>query len=521
MINLFKNTIILSSFLLIAACSKSGNSHQLPTKIVSDSFRIYPVPEAPLSTSTSGYAGWVGDVMPYFFNDKFQIFFLHDAIDKVKQSSQGQHPIHRFTSSNLLDFNYEGEAIPYGNINTQDHLIGTGSIIKADNTYYFYYTGHNGNSNWLQDNNPGWFSSNNREAIMYATSKDLTTWAKKEAFVLKSPKGFSRSDFRDPFVFYNEEFREYWMLISSQQSGKGTLVVYKTGNPASDNWELRGTLDVEGDYPMLECADVFKWGQQYYMLFAEDWSDSPGTHYRIANSTAGPWKKPLDDNDMFDGHQFYAGRMASNGSGYYTFGWAHRRNPENNYGSRTWAGNLISHELVKLNNGKLGVKSPEAVKNYFQNAKELNLKGQAGSTSQSGSTYTLDASDKTAGVAFNNIQGPAKITGEISFSNTTGVTSIGFNSGAGTKSAYEIKFEPSANRIAAYNNGAEVTRVPFKIESGKTYSFTLILDNSIAVLYCNNEVALTNRIYGLNNTSCNIQANKVRVLIKDLKYFTH
>ena len=69
--------------------------------------------------------GWVGDVMPSYVNGQFELFFLHDAPDQVKQSSTGQHAIHKLSSKNLLDFSYDGEMIPYGNKSTQDHLIGT------------------------------------------------------------------------------------------------------------------------------------------------------------------------------------------------------------------------------------------------------------------------------------------------------------------------------------------------------------------------------------------------------------
>lgn len=520
--HLFRKILIACNILMVAsACTKNVNSSIISTTAVSDTFNIYPIPTVSKGNNSSGYAGWVGDVMPYYNNGKFQLFFLHDAPDRVKQSSAGQHPIHSFTTNNLLDFTYEGESIPYGNINTQDHLLGTGSVIKVDNIYYFYYTGHNGSSNWLQNNNPGWSAVNSREAIMYATSSDLKNWTKKAGFALNSPDGFSRNDFRDPFVFYNQEFNEYWMLVSGQQSGKGVLLVYKTNTPASDNWQLRGHLNVEGDYSMLECADVFKWGNQYYMLFAEDWSGTPGTHYRVANSTAGPWLKPSGGNDMFDGHQFYAGRMASNGAEYYIFGWAHRRNPENDNDTRTWAGNLISHELVKLNNGGLGVKAPVSVLNYFSKPTDLIIKSQDGTVNQSSSNYTVDGSASSAGYKFGEIQSSVKVNGSISFSNLMGRASIGFNAGTVNNGTYVIRFEPEANRIAAYNYGSEVTRVPFKFEAGKMYSFNLIIDNSIAVLYFNNEVALTNRVYGMKNKVWSLRADNIKFSVNNLKLFMH
>lgn len=511
---------IVNTLLLLTGCDKNNGDTIIPQAQQQATFNIYPQPTAPATAGGTGYAGWVGDVMPYYFDGKFHLFFLHDAPDIVKQSSTGQHPIHQFSTSNLINYNYEGETIPYGNAATQDHLIGTGSMIKAGSTYYFYYTGHNGNSTWLQNNNPGWTAPNSREAVRYAISTDLKNWAKKD-FSLKAPQGFNINEFRDPYVFFNNEFNEYWMLVSAQQSGKGVLLVYKTNDPASDSWQVRGTLNVEGDYLMLECADIFKWGNQYYMLFAEDWSGTPGTHYRIATSTTGPWTKPAGGNDMFDGHQFYAGRMASNGTQYYTFAWAHRRNPETDNGTRTWGGNLINHELVKLSNGNLGVKTPQPVLSYFTKTAELSVKGQDGTVTQSGSTYTIDATAGTAGYQFSEVNGTMKISGNLNFSNTTGTASIGFNTGTDKNGTYVIRFEPASRRIAAYNNGSEVTRVPFNFEAGKAYSFNLIIDNSVAVLYLNNETALTNRCYSIQNNSWSLYAGNMKIVATDLKTSSH
>lgn len=518
----FKELFLFGNIMLaLSGCDKDISktvTSEPPQKAV---FNIYPMPTAPAATGSTGYAGWVGDVMPQYAEGKFQLFFLHDATDQVKQSSPGQHPIHRFTTNNLLDFTYEGEAIPYGNVATQDHLVGTGSMLKVGNIYFHYYTGHNGSSSWLQNINSGWAMPNNREAVMYATSTDLKTWTKKNGFVLKAPDGYNRNEFRDPYVFYNDEFSEYWMLISTQQSGKGVLLVYKTTDPATDNWEVHGTLNIEGDYLMLECADIFKWGGQYFMLFAEDWSSTPGTHYRVATSSAGPWLKPADGNDMFDGHQFYAGQMASNGTGYYTFGWAHRRNPENDNGTRTWGGNLISHEFVKLTGNKLGVKIPESLSGYFAKNGELSVKSQEGSVTQSGPSYTVDGTVATAAYKFNEINGTQNISGSISFSNVTGAASFGFNAGADNKGTYAIRFEPASNRMAAYNNGREITRVPFHFEAGKYYSFSIVIDNSIVVLYLNNEVALTNRIYSVQNNMWSLHANNMKVFVNNLKIAVH
>ncbi|MBD1362395.1 DUF4975 domain-containing protein [Mucilaginibacter sp. ZT4R22] len=505
--------------LLACSCKKDTVTSNPVAPYTEAKFNIYPKPVA--NSAAGNGTGWVGDVMPYYVNGQFEIFYLFDAPDRVKQSSPGQHPIAKLTSKDLLNFTDAGEMITYGNSNTQDHLIGTGSMVKAGDTYYYYYTGFNSNPNWLTNNNPGFVGANTREAIMYATSKDLKTWTKKSDYVLKASEGFSGTDFRDPYVFYNDEFSEYWMLVSTQQAGKGIILVYTSSDPATNKWTIRSPLNVQGDYLMLECSDILKMDGKYYMLFAEDWSSTPGTHYRVATSTAGPWLKPADGQDMFDGHQFYAGRAATDGTAYYTLGWAHRRNPENDGGTRTWGGNLISHEFFKLGSDKLGVKSPAAVSAYFTKEAEPVVSANTGTVAHTGANYTLTGGSALALYKFAGLDSTSKITGSFSLANLTGTASIGLNTKADNSSTYVIKLEPANNRIAAYNNGAEVTRVPFTFEAGKSYTFSMIIDGSVAVLYINNQVALTNRVYSMAGNPWSLSADAQGLNVNGLKVLKH
>lgn len=505
--------------LMAGGCSKDTISQTSMAPTAETKFNIYP--KATTNTATGSTTGWVGDVMPYYVNGQFELFYLHDAPDQVKQSSPGQHAIHKFSSKDLLTFSDDGEAISYGNINTQDYLIGTGSMMKVGDTYYYYYTGFNGSGSWLANNNPGFAGANTREAIMYATSKDLKTWTKKSNYILRASSGYSGTDFRDPFVFYNDEFGQYWMLVSTQQGGKAVVLVYTATDPAANNWVIKGPLNVEGDYLMLECSDILKIGGKYYMLFAEDWSSTPGTHYRVANSTAGPWLKPADGQDMFDGHQFYAGRATTDGSKYYTIGWAHRRSPENDNGTRNWGGNMVSHEFFPIGADKLGVRSPAAVSAYFGKEAEPAISGNAGTVSHTGANYTLSGSTALALYKFGAADSTGKVSGSFSLSNLTGSASIGLNTGADNSSTYVIKMEPAKNRIAAYNNGQEVTRVPFTFEAGKTYTFSLVMDASMAVLYVNDQVALSNRVYSMPGKPWSLSADMLDLNVTNLKLLKH
>ncbi len=460
--------------------------------------------------------GWVGDVMPYYINGRFEIFYLNDATDVEKQSSTGQHPIFKLSTDNLVDVTDDGEVIPYGTANTQDHLIGTGSMIQVGDTYYFYYTGHNGSASWLQNNNTGWVSPNNREAVMYATSSDMVNWTKQTDFILKAPSGYARNDFRDPYVFYNEEFGEYWMLVSTQQNGRGVLLLYTSDNPGNNDWKLDGPLTIpDHDYLMLECADIFKVGDKYYLLFGEDWTGTPGTHYRVATSTRGPWLKPESGRDMLDGHQFYAGKTASDGSNRYAFAWAHRRNPENDNGARTWAGNLITHEIYALSNGELAVRIPEAFSSKINTASEWSVVNKEGTVNESNNGLVLaDAASAT----LNELGGTNRITATLSLGSAESL-SLFFGTGESTGSTYEIRFEKNNNRIAGYNLGNEVTRVPFDFSGDDSYDITLVVDGSIVVVYVNDQVALTNRSYGLQHKNWRLTAHGGQVSLTNFSTF--
>ncbi|RYY32419.1 MAG: DUF4975 domain-containing protein, partial [Sphingobacteriaceae bacterium] len=190
-------------------------------------------------------------------------------------------------------------------------------------------------------------------------------------------------------------------------------------------------------------------------------------------------------------------------------------------GTRHWGGNLITHQLVRIGSDRLGVKSPESVQGYFTKEADLTVAGETGTVSKSGANYTIDGSGSAAMYKFNGVEGSAKINGTISFSNVSGTASIGFNAKTDNAGTYIIKFDPTNHRIAAWNYGTEVTRVPFNFEAGKNYNFSIVIDNSVAVLYVNNEVALTNRIYSLQGNMWSLGAEGLQVNLGNLKVSTH
>lgn len=479
---------------IILACSDDDNSFTESPPIDNSQTAIYPLPPSQWIGEANPYyaSGYVGDVMPYFDNGKFHLFFLHDA--KSKPGGEGFHDIHSFETSNLTTFEYQGQMIPYGLASEPDFAVGTGSLIKVGGTYYFYYTGHNGNTPYVQ-NNP-------RESVLCATSSDLKSWKKVPDFKLTAPDGYYNYDFRDPHVFYNEEAGKYWMLMSTQTDSdrKAVVLLLTSDDPATNNWTSQGPIyqtTPEENYLMLECADIFKMGSYWYLIFSENWSDFTGTRYRMATSPNGPWTTP--DVDRFDGEYLYAAKTASNGNQRYLFGWTARKAPENNTGNKEWAGNLVTHQLVQNSDGTLAIKQPEQIDDLFK--KEISLKTEtiSGAVTETDGSFVLNGPDAKATFPKLKKSNQINFTLLLQDSQEAGLL---LSHDLEKNTAFKLAFEPLQNRITAYmvneSSAHYVNHINFQFTASKAYDITMTTNGDVCVIYIDNQLAFTNRIYNLN-----------------------
>ncbi|WKL49722.1 glycoside hydrolase family 32 protein [Flavobacterium pectinovorum] len=490
----YRNIIIMASvFFSLVSCSQddkyiggsiSGGNSEITS--------VFPVPPAQWMGANDPYysAGYTGDIMPFFDNGKFHIYFLHDA--QNKPAGKGFHDIHEYLSTDLAHFTYEGQMIPYGKTTDPDFAIGTGSVVKVGSLYYFYYTGHN--------ETPAYVQSNVRESVLCATSSDLKNWTKVPSFKITAPAGYYNYDFRDPHVFYNDELKKYSMLVSTQTEPgrKAVLLHFTTADPASGKWDVQTpiyTTTLQDNYLMMECADIFKIGNYWYLIFSENWSANKGTHYRMANSINGPWIKP--ENDMIDGEYFYAGKTASDGNKRYVFGWNARKTPENDLGNKDWAGNMVIHELTQNTDGTLGVQTPQSVKDLFsKKSNTAEVDATTTNATVNNGSYILSGATEKAMVTFKTIGKKARIKAEVTLSNSAGMAGFIFHTND-TGSYYEIVFDITKGKVIGYNSASqEVTRIPFQFQTNTKYDVEIIAEGSVVVLYINGKTALTNRIYG-------------------------
>ena len=188
-----------AALLMMLQCCIAGASElkKEPDMLLTNE-RTWDIRNAQYTIFAKPPVGWVGDVMPMVGDEdsgELRLFYLQDWRD----GKPTYHPFHSFTTSDFVHYTYNGEDIPVTNISHYDMALGTGSVTKVGDTYHAFYTG----------NNPHFYNQGKpREYIRHAISTDgLQSFVKmeKETFTMDQDDGYNRHDFRDPYLFWNEE----------------------------------------------------------------------------------------------------------------------------------------------------------------------------------------------------------------------------------------------------------------------------------------------------------------------------
>jgi len=476
--------------------------------------------------SNDGYR--IGDLAPFYdqSSGEFVVYHLKDIWD---DPSNQRHPVHAFTTTNFYNYKEKGEIIASSpNTCAQDFAVGAASFIKEGSTYYGFYTGHNPNSGPC---------GTYREGIMLATSSCPTsTFTKDTTFnTINVPlgQGFDENDnFRDPYVFKDNDI--FYMLVSARKDVGGTMkgVIIYYSSPDLKNWTYQGVLYDGGpdNYWMMECAQVFKIGSTYYLMY----SDQIDKYfvYRKSSSLTGPWSEPTG-HERFVGKGIFAAKAVTDIYGdHYLMGWNNILSDHMDSGSWAWGGNMVVHKIYPLPDGDLAAAIPHTVENYLKTDTDtITVNSQWGNVTntQTGShSYRLisPADFDVANVIFDPIDKERfMISTTMSFDSSD--KDFGFMIGAcdGYNDFFSLRFIPSENRFSFDKaNRSELTTtseavndVPLTLSPNTDYDIKIVIENSVLVVYINNQVALSNRIYKASNTNWGIFTDHSDVTFSDIK----
>jgi hypothetical protein len=283
----------------------------------------------------------IGDPNPFYANGVYSIFYLRN---------RGRHPWWTTHSADLATWSCPVEAIPVGGDAAPDFWTGSGSVV-ADPAggYQLFYTGHH------PQRLP-------KEVTMTAHAGTLGgPWTKLPSRTFAGPPAYDARDFRDPFVFWNAERRAWWMLMTTRHDGQAAVGLLSS--PDLARWTPLAPLYTESSPLNLEVPDLFREGNDWFLLYSDQRESSRQVRHLHAGTSAGPYRYPA--HDALDGRGFYAGRSAGTGRDRMLFGWVAHRRDRTDAGPLDWGGDLVFHAITRTSNGALAVRLPDPVARRF------------------------------------------------------------------------------------------------------------------------------------------------------------
>ena len=283
--------------------------------------------------------GSAGDAIPYYHNGQYHVFYL--------RTKSWAHLV----SKNLVDWS---ELPPALQIDESDPLgpdaeeCWTGSIVEKDGTFHLFYTGKN-----MRD-------PRGDQKVMVATSRDLIQWTKQPNRTFYAdgkiywskpingpidPVPYHHQAFRDPAVFWNEEAKEWWMLLHAiQADGSAPAMGLYTSKDLQD-WNAREPLMTYAMALSGDCPDIFELNGSWYIL-------NGNYEFTWAPELAGPWDQgfaPYDCGDLRVAKTMFDGKRR------ILVGWVGDYAGDRDAGTPQWGGHLsMPREIHAPAPGKLG-----------------------------------------------------------------------------------------------------------------------------------------------------------------------
>ena len=433
---------------------------------------------------------WVGDVIPWEEDGRFHLFYLHES----RQTPKVGMPWHRVVTDDLVTFTETGPALASGGRDADDFNVYTGSVVVADGIHHLFYTGQNPERRGA-DGLP-------LQLVLHATSTDgMRSWQRHPAHTFGATAGYETADWRDPFVFRDEEAGLWRMLVTARHADgperrRGVIAQcvshdLATWEPAEPFWDPRR-------YIAHECPEVFEWNGWWYLVYSE-FSESFTTRYRVSRSLHGPWTVPTDD--ALDGRAYYAAKSAARDGRRFFFGWIASREDGVDDGAWQWAGTLSVLEAEQNPDGTLRFHPPVELAESFDRRVAAVSSGTV-----------LTAPDGYADLVLPEAVPPAFRVDAV-FDIAAGTTECGLllrASGDGDE-GYVLRLEPRRNRLVfdrwpRRRTGGEQWQisgdVPFAIELERPvtlepgpHRLEVIVDGDLCVATVDGAVTLSTRLY--------------------------
>ena len=431
---------------------------------------------------------YVGDTMPYYEDGVYYIYYLKDKGDSRN------HSIYLTTTTDFVDYTEYDDVLLESTAGAQDDWIGTGSVVKVEDTYYLFYTAHNNGALEF------------KETIMVAEGDSPLAFEKRTDWELTPPEELGqKQDFRDPQAYYDPQTGDITLTITAAQDGVARILKYTLSADLQEAvYDGIIFTDPVGDFWNLECSDTFKIGDTWYLTYS---AQDDTLWYATSDARYGPYGEPT----RVDGKLFYAAKHVEDGENTYMVGWARRQEAMfSTVGVTDWAGNLVVQKVVQKDDDSLVLVPVDAVADGFTVPRNLPF---AGTTLKGGETYTY----KDAFTCYESF----KITGTFSYTGE-GDFGLSFDFNEDPELNKFITISPAENKLQFwFNEGTTfITETAVDLEPNETYPFTYIQEGSVGVFYIDGMASLTVRLYGASGKPIQLFAQDNTVTFSDLMQYT-
>jgi beta-fructofuranosidase len=438
--------------------------------------------------------GWVGDVIPFAKDDEFWLFYLHERREHPKPGT----PWHLVTTKDLICFEDQGVSLAHGEDDDADFNAYTGSVVlDGYGVHHVFYTGQN----------PQRVGSDGLplQLVMHASSRDgMRTWVKHPEHTFGAPEGYESADWRDPFVFWDDDGQKWRMLVAARhQNGpeRRRGVIAQSVSTDLIDWEPVDPFWDPRRYITHECPEVFQWGEWWYLVYSE-FSEAFTTRYRMAKSPDGPWTVPAYDS--IDGRAFYASKTAERDGRRFFFGWIASKDGCRDGGAWQWAGAMSVLEARQNPDGTLAFSFPNELVESFTDTVPGCFDDEVPARIESASGYDVMISRHDL---------PRQFYASVRVSIDAGTTECGLllRASCDGDESYIIRLEPKRGRVvfdrwprnligtAQWQVSGDV---PFALElerpcnlSPGEHTLEVIVDGDLCVVVVDRQVSLSTRLY--------------------------
>ncbi len=437
-----KHTLLLI-FIISSLC---GNAQKLGVKY------------DPTIQSTTNLQYWrpkgnlfVGDVMPFYKDGKFMLYWLLDSAHHASLGGLGGHQWALSTTTDLK--NWKQEPVVLGIDEAWEKSICTGSVVFYKGKYYAFYATRLVNDGKVN------------EQLSYAISDDGIHFDKQKPnpFYTSAP-GYSQRDFRDPKVFVDEKTGEFHLFVSSWKENPvlrhaGGSLVHMVSKDLKNWTVLNPVLTGQGSVP--ECPDYFEWNGWYYLIYGHNGD----TYYAQSRSPYGPWQEPRYQalNEQWTN---VAKTAAFKGGRRIVGAWVPSRNRNLDNEGERFGGNLIFRELIQEADGTLSSKFPSDMIPATAASVKLDIKADVDSKVEKG-TVSISTISGIGSAHADNVPVNCRITAEMTPLAKVGEYGFYLRADKNADRAYRLTFSAIDKTVWLGNTmikGVEGLDKPFKVD---------------------------------------------------------